>query len=518
MSAGRFHNCALKSDGSLACWGKNDNGESSPPSPTVVHVLPTATFTAPASVTAGTAISLALTNAADPGYSGTPAATFTYAFDCGTGTGYGAFSETATASCPTTASGTASTRTVKGTVKDQDGDVQEYTGTVQLTVSTVATTTVLTVTPSTTQYSDKVTLTATVSPADAALTGSVQFRVNGVSQGSPVTVTNGVATLTDVPITLASNATAYALAATFTSTNADYLGSADNTKTLAVSKEDAAVSYSASNPAAVQVSAPGGTSPSFILRATVAEKLPDVVGTGGTAAPGDITKAAPSITLSPVGPGSPITSSSCTQQGSPTMGSNGYGTVGFSCSFSGVPVNTYDAVVSVTGGYYTGSTDDVVTVYDPSLGFATGGGTITWPGTSDRTNFGFTMSYGKNGSNVKGNMVVVGHLADGTIYRVKSNALSGLALSPSTSTYGYATFTGKATYQEPIWSDPQGNHGFTVYVEDRGQPGAGADKVWLQVAGSSGMSMSAPATSNAQTLTGGNVSVPHGKSLQVNSR
>jgi len=31
VSVGFFHNCALKSDGSLACWGDDTYGQSSPP-------------------------------------------------------------------------------------------------------------------------------------------------------------------------------------------------------------------------------------------------------------------------------------------------------------------------------------------------------------------------------------------------------------------------------------------------------------------------------------------------------
>ena len=56
---------------------------------------------------------------------------FTYAFDCGSG--YGAFSATNTASCPTNDNGS---RTVKGKIKDKDGGVTEYTESV--TINNVA--------------------------------------------------------------------------------------------------------------------------------------------------------------------------------------------------------------------------------------------------------------------------------------------------------------------------------------------------------------------------------------------
>jgi hypothetical protein len=44
------------------------------------------------------------------------------------------------------------------------------------------------------------------------------------------------------------------------------------------------------------------------------------------------------------------------------------------CTFDKIPVNTCKIQISVNGGYYNGSGEDVLTVYDPSLGFTTGGG------------------------------------------------------------------------------------------------------------------------------------------------
>src|SRR4029079_2167496 len=90
---------------------------------TVNNVAPTATFNAPASVNEGSNISLSLTKPSDPSRAD-PAAGFQYAFDCGTGSGYGAFSATSTASCPTTDNGS---RTVKGEIKDKDRGLPEDT-------------------------------------------------------------------------------------------------------------------------------------------------------------------------------------------------------------------------------------------------------------------------------------------------------------------------------------------------------------------------------------------------------
>lgn len=217
-----------------------------------------------------------------------------------------------------------------------------------------------------------------------------------------------------------------------------------------------------------------------------------------------------STTLQPVGPGGSV-AGTCTPDG--VNGTSGYDTqLQVTCVFDDVPVNTYAAQVTVDGGYYTGSGEDVLVVYDPSLGFTTGGGWFYWPGTTDKTNFGYTMKYGKNLSRVKGNLLLIRHLSDGTKYRVKSNALYGLALGESNG-FGWASFSGKNTYQEPGWPDPIGNHTFVVYVEDHGESGDGADRFWIEVKdrGGNRRSLSIPldAVDNAEILGGGNIVVPH---------
>ena len=95
---------------------------------TVNNVAPTATFNAPASSFAGFSFTLSLTNATDAA----PAdvAGLTYAFDCGGG--YGAFSSSNTATCPTNTTGT---RSVGGKVRDDDTGETEYRGSVVIRVT-----------------------------------------------------------------------------------------------------------------------------------------------------------------------------------------------------------------------------------------------------------------------------------------------------------------------------------------------------------------------------------------------
>ncbi len=127
VSAGLDHTCALKTDGSLACWGYDSQGQVSDTPSGGTTVLPTATYAAPASAAEGSDFTLSLTDAAVPGYTGT--VNFTYAFDCGDGSGYGAFSSGNSASCTAPTTGPI---TVRGTVKDEGGDSQEYTATVSI--------------------------------------------------------------------------------------------------------------------------------------------------------------------------------------------------------------------------------------------------------------------------------------------------------------------------------------------------------------------------------------------------
>jgi PKD repeat protein len=82
----------------------------------VNNVAPTATFNAPPAVNEGDDIQLSLTGSYDPSSVDT-AAGFQFAFDCGDGLGYGAWTSSNTGTCPTSGDGT---RTVRGKTKDKD--------------------------------------------------------------------------------------------------------------------------------------------------------------------------------------------------------------------------------------------------------------------------------------------------------------------------------------------------------------------------------------------------------------
>jgi hypothetical protein len=96
---------------------------------TVTNVAPTATFTAPASALTGFPFALSFSSPHDPSSADT-AAGFTYSFDCGGG--YGEFGSSPSASCSATGDATPA---VGGKIRDKDGGVTEYRGTVQVVVT-----------------------------------------------------------------------------------------------------------------------------------------------------------------------------------------------------------------------------------------------------------------------------------------------------------------------------------------------------------------------------------------------
>jgi hypothetical protein len=292
--------------------------------------------------------------------------------------------------------------------------------------------------------------------------------------------------------------------------------SAHTSTTLIVLPEDATLSFNEGNAVSVLVENDGEDSGEFSLKVSVWETLPD--SAPYAAQSGDITKAVVTIELVPVGPG-PTANGLCTRDGV-----NVGGVDDWTCVFDAVEVNTYAVEVMVACGYYTGFNQDILTVFDPSLGFTTGGGWFYWAGTNDRTNFGYTMKYGKKGVRPKGSLLVIRHVeGSDTKYRVKSNRLAGLALSSPKDDFGWATFTGHSTYLDPSMPEPIGNHEFTVYVEDHSQPGDDKDAraygFWLETRAKGDIiipdfSNPRDGLSNAIQLEGGTIVVPHATDIR----
>jgi len=326
------------------------------------------------------------------------------------------------------------------------------------------------------QYSDSTNLSATLASSCDYPEGSMEFRVDGVLVGTvPVSGTGVYST----PYVVTNAAGSHTIATNFVSSN-PYFQASSSSNTLTVSKEDASVTPFTGNPMAVQVSAPGGTSSPFTLHADINE-----IADGS---PGDISLAMPvSMVLTPVAPGSPITCAAAMLSG----GGIG-GTLTAKCTFTNVPVNVYDVTITIGGNYYSGSGKTVITVFDPSLGFVTGGGVIIHNG--NLAEFGFNARYKKNAS-PQGQLLYIEHRPTGDII-LRGNVMQSLAIVGNT-----AVFNGKG----PL--NGVGNYGFRVTAMDNGEPGSG-DQFGLQLMNPSGMPVN-DMTFAPMTIVNGNIQVPH---------
>ena len=94
----------------------------------VDNVAPTGTFSNDGPVNDGQSFHLSLASITDPSAADT-AAGFQIAFDCGAGAGYGPWGLQTTATCPTSDAGV---RNVRSEVRDRDGGVTQYSGTVHV--------------------------------------------------------------------------------------------------------------------------------------------------------------------------------------------------------------------------------------------------------------------------------------------------------------------------------------------------------------------------------------------------
>lgn len=334
--------------------------------------------------------------------------------------------------------------------------------------------TVTTAAPAAGQYSDPVTLSATLAADCDYPEGSMEFRVDGTLVGTaPV---SGTGTYS-VSYTIGVAPGNHTITATFVSSNPFFAGSSD-TDTLAVSKEDAAVTFPDTNPFAVKVNSPGGTAGPITICADITE-IPD-----GSA--GDISNATAVFTITPVAGGS------SPNPGVVSYSGGGIGGTRRACiTLNNVAVDVYDITVTV-GGYYQGTNSTVLAVYDPSLGFVTGGGTIDHNGI--RANFGISVKYLKNGK-AQGSVIYMEHNPDGSVTKVKSNSMQSLSI-----VNGTAVILAKATV------NGVGNYGIRMIAVDNGEPGT-SDQL--------GLTTTAPNNSNVPalsfpltTLRGGNIQVP----------
>jgi hypothetical protein len=321
-----------------------------------------------------------------------------------------------------------------------------------------------TVSPASGQYSDPVTLTATIGPSAAVFSGSLQFKIDGVNAGAAIPVTGGGVYSTSY--TIGNAAGAYTIEAVLTSTTPTALGSSGG-NTLTVTKEDATVTSASTNPQSVKVNVAGGAAGPVVLTGTITQAADGSLG--------DIAKALVTVALVPMMGGGTI---NCPV-------TNAAGELTAACAV--VPVDVYEVQWTVGGNYFAAPQENgVLAVYDPSLGFVTGGGTVRL-GTV-RAQFAVNVKYLKNG-NIQGSLVYKEYRTTGTIV-IKSTALTSLSIVGTT-----AVLQSKATVN--------GVGGYTIQavVTDNGEPGIGYDLFGLQAL---------PVVAFApMPIAGGNIQVPH---------
>lgn len=501
----------------LACYGGDDNfnGNADTESHTVNKANTLVTLSAtPDPSTFGESVSLSATVAAVSPGAGTPTGTVTF-YDGGTcaAPGNSLGSDNSAPWQASTAALAAGSHTLLACYSGDD-NFNANSDTEAHTVDAATITSTVSVRPNPQQYSDKVGLRTVLEIASPGtlngetLTGSVEFFIGTRSVGS-ANVSTSTLPLTvslTAPVALTEDPTGsdYTVAAVFTSANGNFTAGTQTDADLTVLKEDATV-YDLVHPDAVQVDANTSLAPAINLSGKVKETLAELNALQGPlVAAGDITKVT-SVTVRLEGVSAGGSIKNCdppTITMGPSVGSGYDQHRTFDCTvLAGLPVDTYEVIVTVVSDYYVGEYRSVLTVFDPSLGFITGGGTFSLDG--DKTNFGFVgkATVQKKNTVIKGSLLVIRHLPDGSIVRIKSNVFDGLAIMSD----GSATFSGKAN--NSINTD---NLSFTAYVKDVATPGAGSDlfALFYPLAEIRTIDALNGLVDSAEKLTGGNIQVP----------
>ena len=164
--------------------------------------------------------------------------------------------------------------------------------------------------------------------------------------------------------------------------------------------------------------------------------------------------------------------------------------------------------------------EDLVTVYCPDSGYATGGGWFYGPGTTDKTSFGFVTDYVKGKKmtlDFKGSLIMIRHTEDGG-YHLKSNTYTGLAIGEVTGvrpTPGARSRAGQRTRCPvgcPSATTPSSSTWRTATSRYRDGPHRGeGPRRQRQDRGPATISST---SAGAVLLNGGNIVVPHSTSLK----
>jgi len=377
--------------------------------------------------------------------------------------------------------------TVTWTVKDAADN--ETSCSFVVNVNKITTTTSVTVTPSTQQYSDTVTLTAKVAPYECGvsggITGTVTFMIGSQKMGT-ASIVDGKAELVNVPLlepspfgTAPTGQMApgiQTVTAQFNALSSDY-NITDPTTSLKIAQEDANVEYTGQS---LQATPSSSSSTATVLLSANIQDMAD-------GSRGDIRNAKVKFVNrdnnSDISGWIPVANLIDSND-------NTLGTVSFPWVVSIIGNSESFTVGIVVDGYYfrdSSEDDTVITIYKPVGDFITGGGYIRSNSSSGqyastsglKTNFGFNIGYNKKGNKLQGHINVLFRRLENDgkmhVYQIKSNSTQSLGVDISDASAKYATFITKTSLMDI--TDPlniisiSGNLILKVTMTDRGEPG-----------------------------------------------
>ncbi|HVJ09373.1 MAG TPA: Ig-like domain repeat protein [Acidisarcina sp.] len=351
---------------------------------------------------------------------------------------------------------------------------------------------IVTVTPTTPQYSDVVNVSATT-VSSPGVGGSVSFFLNYmtstqqqlgdaqlVGPDGTATVSNALLLESVAGSMLPGNHTVTAL---FTPSDlADFVGSS-NTAALPIAGEDSNLTYTG------QYVLYTASSSTYSVTAPLTFTVQDSNAVPTTSPiydpyPGNILNARFKILVDGI-----ATPACSNLQPSLVTDDTRVGTIGCSYTFS-FPSSQTGATPTITvvadsGSYYLPTAGDsrfTISVNLPNqTNFISGGGFLvngasmgTYAGDAGaKTNLGFNVKYNQSGTNLQGHLNIVVR-GNGHIYQIKSNSIASLGVT-DTVAGGYGSFIAKANIQDV--TDPlnpisiEGNDSLTLTFHDNGTPG-----------------------------------------------
>ena len=422
-----------------------------------------------------------------------------------------------------------------------DGCGNASTCELTVNVNEVSTVTTVTVTPTSQQYSDKVTFASTVTTCEGAGTieGTVTFKVGTQTMGTVNVQADGTATLANVPL-LEPNPFGTAptgqmalggktVTATYSGAGA-YLSSTGTTD-LTITCEDAVVT---NNGGSYFTANPNSGDGSVALSAYVVDS-PD-------GNPGDIRNATVTFHDGSIS-GGPLGNANIAVGLISAIPTEGFATTDLNYTLKSADISAGGKIWEVwttVNNYYCGQTSDFtpVTLAMPGPDYVTGGGHIImtntsglYPGVNNvgkRMNFGLVMKWNKSGKNLQGNINIIYRGTGGNNYQIKSNAINSLAIASvdntgktvaTGATFKMATITTKANLKQLTSTgsvDLGGNATLIVTAWESLTDKTGhSDRISVQLAAPSGSGIWFSSNWNGgksvfQQLNGGKIQVQSG--------